>query len=100
MRRVKLMLDPNGSAKGQDIPLEDIQNMTEEERARWEGDQMMRSMGNKCLRKLIETAIMAALLTFAMFQFGFMDIVIKKLNPQLYERPIVNGPSADTLNEL
>ena len=68
MRRVKLMLDPDGSAKGHDMPLEEIAKMTEEERARYEGDQMMRQMGNKCLKKMIETAIMAALVTFAMFQ--------------------------------
>jgi len=32
MKRVKLMLDPDGSTLGKDIPMEDIENMTEEER--------------------------------------------------------------------
>ena len=32
MRRVRLLLDPTGSAKGRDMPTEDMANMTEEEK--------------------------------------------------------------------
>ena len=90
MRRVKLMLDPTGSAKGRDMPLEDIEKMTDEERGRYEGDQMMRSMGNRCLRKLIETAIMAAVVTCGLYHFGILEWGYKKMNPQLFEKPLLD----------
>ena len=38
MKRVKLMLDPKGQTHGRDLPLEELANMTEEQRQAYEAE--------------------------------------------------------------
>ena len=62
MRRVRLMLDPTGSAKGKELTPEGYANMTEEQKMQIEADQVMRGLGNKCLRKALESCVFAGIL--------------------------------------
>ena len=77
MRRVKLMLDPAGSKIGRDIPLEELANMSEEQKQAYEAEQVMRGFGNKCLRKMLETLVMSAIMTLIMHQTGLLDVAMK-----------------------
>ena len=92
MKRVKLMLDPDGSTLGKDIPMEDIENMTEEERRQYESDLIMRGMGNKCLKKFCETMIYAAVCTSLMYYTGALELMLRQMNPELFP----NGASLST----
>ena len=86
MKRVRLMLDPDGSALGKDIPAEDIENMTEEEKKQYESDLIMRGMGNSCLRKFWETMLYAGFLTAFMYYTGLADVLLAKINPEMFPR--------------
>ena len=88
MRRVKLMLDPNGSALGKDLPPEALARMSEEEKKEYEAEEIMRGIGNKCLRKSIESLAMAAFVMVVLYYSGGLNYILFKLNPHLFEAPI------------
>ena len=50
----------------------------------------MRGMGNKCLRKAVESFIMSALLMVVAYQTGILEELFKRYNPHLFEQPIAH----------
>ena len=91
MRRVKLMLDPNGTAKGRDLPPEALDRMTDQEKMQYEGEQLMRGMGNKCIRKALESMLMSAIVMGIAYQSGYLNEFMFRLNPELFEAPNGEG---------
>ena len=91
MRRVKLMLDPNGTAKGRDLPPEALDNMTEDEKMQYESEQLMRGMGNKCVRKVLESMLFSAIIMGVAYQTGYLNEFMFRMNPQLFEAPTGEG---------
>ena len=83
MKRVKLMLDPKGSTLGRDLPVEELMNMTEEQKQAYQSEQMMRGFGNKCLRKMLETMLMSAFFILFMYMTGILEHGFKIMNPDL-----------------
>ena len=81
MRRVKLMLDPTGSAKGKDLPPGDLDLMNEQQRQEYEAEQIMRGMGNKCLKKALESLLFSAVTCAILYQTGALEYAFRKLNP-------------------
>ena len=89
MRRIKLTLDPQGSSIGKTLPPDNIENMTEEQKKEYEAEQMMRGLGNKCLRKILESLVLAALMMVFMYYTGMIDQFILYFNPELAKKAAV-----------
>mmetsp|Transcript_8756 Transcript_8756/g.12007 ORF Transcript_8756/g.12007 Transcript_8756/m.12007 type:complete len:114 (+) Transcript_8756:398-739(+) len=89
MRRVKLMLDPQGSTIGKTMPPDSFDSMTEEQKQAYEAEQVMRGLGHKCMRKGLESLLMAAVMMLVMYYTGFIDQFLLYMNPHLAKRHAV-----------
>ena len=98
MKRVKLMLDPSGSKLGRDLPPDGYDNMTQQQKDAHEADQIMRGMGNKCLRKILESLVMSAIIMAFLHQSGLLKQIMFKISPQLFESKIAEGSPDAALN--
>ena len=98
MKRVKLMLDPSGSKLGRDLPPDGYDSMTQQQKDAHEADQIMRGMGNKCLRKILESLVLSAIIMAFLHQSGLLQQIMFKLSPQLFERKIAEGSANSALN--
>ena len=79
------MLDPKGSQLGNELSPEDLSRMTEEEKRNYEGEQIMRGLGNKCARKGFESMFMAACIMAALYYSGWLNYVLYQMNPSAFE---------------
>ena len=51
----------------------------------------MRGMGNKCLRKILESLVLSAVIMAFLHQSGLLKEIMFKISPQLFERKIAEG---------
>ena len=81
-----MLLDPTGSQKGKTLSDEELAGMTEEQQKHYEADQMMRGLGNKCLKKLLESLVLAAAMMVLMYYTGAIDQFLIYFNPEIAKR--------------
>ena len=70
--RIKLHLDPTGSRLGKSLQFQE-EGMSKEE---GEFNEMMDGLGKKCIRKMLESMVVAAVVVGALFLSGGIDHAI------------------------
>ena len=83
MKRVKLLLDPNGSRIGRDLPPEAYDAMTEEQKQQYEHEKMMKGMANKCIWKCVEAAVMTVCMLGLLHFTGQANNVFSQISSHL-----------------
>ena len=65
------------------MPAEFLEKMTEEQKKDYENEQIMRGMGNKCLKKACESLCFSAVMMVVLYQTGLLEQYLLYLNPHL-----------------